>query len=193
MQHLFEDLLGGPLASAVSGAPASRHGQDAGPVAVADLNGDGVLDAVRLGGNAVYVNLGKSPSGWNAHTLYPIGEAGTQVIVADVNGDGKPDIIVSGAGGNTATDLGAVYLLLNNGDGTFQPATTLSAGPYPGSIAAADFNGDGKVDLAVTNAGNAEVSILLGNGDGTFQAPVAYAVDQYPASMVVADFCLLYT
>ncbi len=188
LQHLFEDLLGGPLASAVSGAPASRHGQDAGPVAVADLNGDGVLDAVRLGGNAVYVNLGKSPSGWNAHTLYPIGEAGTQVIVADVNGDGKPDIIVSGAGGNTATDLGAVYLLLNNGDGTFQPATTLSAGPYPGSIAAADFNGDGKVDLAVTNAGNAEVSILLGNGDGTFQAPVAYAVDQYPASMVVADF-----
>jgi len=188
LPHLFEDLLEGPLASAVSGAPALRHGQGAGPVAVADLNGDGALDAVRLGGNAVYVNLGKSPSGWNAHTMYPIGGAGSEVIVADVNGDGKPDIIVSNGGGTTATDLGAVYLLLNNGDGTFKPATTLSAGPYPQSIAAADFNGDGKVDLAVTNVGNAEVSILLGKGDGTFQAPVAYPVDQDPVSMVVADF-----
>jgi hypothetical protein len=188
LEHLFVDLLEGPLSSAASGAPALRHGQSAGPVAVADLNGDGVLDAVRLSGSAVYVNLGLSPSGWNAHTMYPIGGAGSQVIVADVNGDGKPDIIVSNAGGTTATDLGAVYLLLNNGDGTFKPATTLSAGPYPQSIAAADFNGDGKVDLAVANVGNSEVSILLGNGDGTFQPPVAYPVDQYPVSMVVADF-----
>jgi len=188
LEDVFEDLLEGPLSSAVSGAPALRHGQNAGPVAVADLNGDGVLDAVRLSGNAVYVNLGKSPSGWNAHTMYPIGGAGSEVIVADVNGDGKLDIIVSNAGGTTATDLGAVYLLLNNGDGTFKSATTLTAGPYPQSIAAADFNGDGKVDLAVTNVGNAEVSILLGNGDGTFQAPVAYPVDQVPVSMVVADF-----
>ena len=59
---------------------------------------------------------------------------------------------------------------LGNGDGTFQPARTVAVGDGPRSLAAGDFNGDGKLDLAVANSGSDTISILLGVGDGTFQA-----------------------
>ncbi len=62
-------------------------------------------------------------------------------------------------------------------------------GDQPGVVAVADFNGDGKLDLAVLNGGSRNVSILLGNGDGTFQAAKNYDVGgDNPPSIVVADF-----
>ena len=51
-----------------------------------------------------------------------------------------------------------------------------------------DFNGDGKVDLAVTNATDNKVSILLGNGDGTFQPQATYDVGGQPGPIAVGDF-----
>ena len=63
-------------------------------------------------------------------------------------------------------------VLLGNGDGTFQPPSVdFAGGAHPRSVAVADFNGDGKPDLAVANAGSDTVSVLLGNGNGTFAAP----------------------
>lgn len=53
---------------------------------------------------------------------------------------------------------------------------------------AADFNGDGKLDLAVANPTANTISVLLGNGDGTFQSVVAYPAGQAPQSLVAADF-----
>ncbi len=68
-----------------------------------------------------------------------------------------------------------VNILLGDGSGSFDPPLTppLATGIYPEGIVAADFNNDGKTDLAVTNNGDGTVSIFLGNGDGTFQAPSA--------------------
>ena len=58
----------------------------------------------------------------------------------------------------------------------------------PEGIVAADVNGDGKLDLLVTNTGDDTVGVLLGNGDGTFQPQVTYATDFGSAGIVVADF-----
>ena len=57
---------------------------------------------------------------------------------------------------------------------SFLAAVNYGVGTNPASAAAGDFNGDGKADLAVANAGSNNVSVLLGNGNGTFQAAVNY-------------------
>ena len=68
------------------------------------------------------------------------------------------------------------------------PALDFATGTNPTSVAVGDFDGDGKLDVAVANNGSDNVSVLLGNGDGTFQAPVNYPVGDFPWSVAVGDF-----
>ena len=119
---------------------------------------------------------------------YP-GENGPAAIAAgDFNGDGRLDLAV--ANYNTST----VSILIGNGDGTFRAPVDYSLGTYtaPEAIAIGDFNGDGRLDLAVADTGTGTVSILLGNGDGTFQPAVSYSTEapitrQIPASITSPD------
>jgi hypothetical protein len=62
------------------------------------------------------------------------------------------------------------------------------SGSQPDSVGVGDFNGDGKLDLAVADLGSNTVTILLGNGDGTFQVGVDYATQSRPDSVIVGDF-----
>ena len=78
-------------------------------------------------------------------------------------------------------------VLFGNGDGTFPASVNYAVGSLPKSVAVADVNGDGKLDLVTANEQSNSVSVLLGNGDGTFQAAVNYAVGSCPKSVAVAD------
>jgi archaellum component FlaF (FlaF/FlaG flagellin family) len=77
----------------------------------------------------------------------------------DLNGDGKLDLAVRNAELNGAT--GNVLVLLGNGDGTFQSALAFETGLKPEQVVAGDFNGDGRLDLAVPNFSDNTVSVLL--------------------------------
>jgi hypothetical protein len=108
------------------------------------------------------------------------------VIAADFNHDGVPDLAVVLSASTVLPNSIAIYL--GNGDGTFGAPQTFAVGNDPVALCAADFNGDGKLDLAVLNDQDATVSILLGNGDGTFQAQTTISTGLNPESIVAGDF-----
>jgi hypothetical protein len=62
------------------------------------------------------------------------------------------------------------------------------AGTNPPAIVTADFNRDGRLDLATANVSDNTVSVLLGNANGTFQPASTSATDAAPVSVAVGDF-----
>jgi len=180
-------------------------GVGAAPVALAtgDFNGDGRLDLVvaNSSDNTVSVLLGKADGTFSPHVDYATGTYPASVAVGDFNNDGNLDFAVANENCTLVEHLtqlscgsGTVSIFLGNGDGTFLPGGEYATGKGPASVATSDFNGDGKLDLAVANLADSTVSILLGRGDGTFQAQAIFAVtddvtlDKLPAALVVADF-----
>ena len=155
----------------------------------ADFNGDGIPDLAVFSTNNIYGNTGAISvlfgKGDGTFTAGPTTQVATAnetayafMIGGDFNGDGKTDLAVLSSSDTYATDTVITYL--SNGDGTFNVSAASSvtnlgqAGGdvVPGYMIAGDFNGDGKLDLAIVgdyvNTGG--VNILLGKGDGTFQA-----------------------
>jgi hypothetical protein len=98
-----------------------------------------------------------------------------------LTGDGNEDIAVLNQGSNS------VSVLLNNGNGTFQPAITTAVLAGAKSIAAGNL-GNGHVDLLVVSPTRNEVQALRGNGDGTFQNTSVFLAGNQPSSAAVADF-----
>jgi hypothetical protein len=168
----------------------------------ADFNGDGIPDLATLssdtsfggGPYTVAVFLGNGDGTFRVGptiqpsdmSIYPF------MVSGDFNGDGKLDLAILSYDGLTMTDL---TILLDNGDGSFsaKPTVVFQRGSPGGDVilgtmAAADFNGDGKLDLAVVGdyVSSGGVTILLGNGDGTFAAAG-------PNLDPTADFALIAT
>jgi hypothetical protein len=153
-------------------------------VTVGDFNGDGKLDLAvgNLNDSSISILLGNGDGTFQAQVSYAAGSQVNSVITADFNGDGKLDL----AAANYTGDNSTISILLGNGDGTFQTQVTYPVPSGPSSLIAADFNGDGKLDLAVANFNSA--SILLGNGDGTLQAHVDYPTGLGGMSPAAGDF-----
>jgi hypothetical protein len=172
-------------------------------LAVADVNGDGKLDIVAIGG-VVGVFFGNGDGTFQPPQIGPATGEGPyfSVIIRDINADGKADVLVAQACVALPCDTdGTVAVLLGNGDGTFQAVQTYDAGGVANlsgggkggiSLAAADVNGDGKLDLltgisgGINLGGIGEIGVLLGNGDGTFQPPQTYKTGGFQVSSIAA-------
>jgi glucose/arabinose dehydrogenase len=120
----------------------------------ADLNGDGHLDLISAndGSDSLSVLIAEGGGLFASAVTYLPGKAPMSVAVADYDGDGIKDLATANSAGYPSPlDTTSIGLLLGNGDGTFEPATQLAAGPHPFSIAGGDLNSDGGIDLAIAN------------------------------------------
>jgi hypothetical protein len=158
-------------------------------LAIGDFNRDGKLDLVTVnsGNNNVSVLLGDGTGSFSLTGESPFAAGTTPAAVAtgDFNRDGILDLAVANSGSDNN-----VSIFLGNGNGTFDPASTptVAVETAPRGVVTGDFNGDGKLDLAVSNSGSDSVSILLGNGDGTFGAATNFNTSAGPRGLVAADF-----
>jgi type II secretory pathway component GspD/PulD (secretin) len=156
---------------------------------VADFNNDGKLDlaVTNQTDNSVSIYLGNGDGTFTKPVSFPTGEAPLYVTAADFNGDNILDLAVANNGAGTSTLSGnSVSILLGVGDGTFRAATNFPAGNGPTSIAVADFNVDGRPDLAVSAQTDNAVALLLGLGDGTFSPFFEFPVGTNPVSLATA-------
>lgn len=165
-------------------------------VAAGDVNGDGKADLVvtlqdatfaGCQNNTVAVLEGLGTGKFKKAVYYPTGASAQeqQVYLVDVNGDGKLDIV-------TANSDGTLSVLLNKGNGTYTTEPLVPAVAnlfYQESLTFADFNGDGKMDIALTPRGAyATVWVLPGNGNGTFGTPIATQTPYTVEEAVAGDF-----
>jgi len=150
-------------------------------LATGDFNRDGKLDLAVInapidgGTQFISILLGNGDGTFQSPVTYTPGSGlGLySLTVGDFNGDGNLDIVVSIQGSAPHS----VYFLAGNGDGSFRPALqTQTVDAYSFLSTAADFNGDGKLDLSLADETVAGASVLIGNGDGTFQPFANYSV-----------------
>jgi hypothetical protein len=160
-------------------------------LSVADLNGDGKLDLVAVAGtgNGPQIMNGNGDGSFSIPIAVSTAISNpAQTQVADMNNDGKPDLVV---GGSAPNGTNGVQLLLNDGAENFTSGPIVPLGGWTNSsLGVADFNGDGKADVALTSncsesspyCLDGTISILLGNGDGTMQGAYLPPSGSQPSS-----------
>ena len=185
--HALRILLGdGDGGFAV--APTAANLEGGGFIVVRDFNSDGKAD-LALSSHSVSVLLGDGAGGFSFSGAYAVGE-GFQIASADFNRDSKPDLVVACGAGLLTQD--PVVLLIGDGSGGFAAPSLFPIDPNTSfhATAVADFNLDGKDDVAVGSTNG--VQVLLGDGTGKLGSPMTTGIVPAPvfstSSIASGDF-----
>ncbi len=163
------------------------------PIAIAatDFNADADPDLVVANGccqsGSLSIALGAAGPNFNPKTNYYVGEFTKTLAVTDFDGDGVPDVSAA------VNAPGSVSVTLGNSDGTLQTAPLTSMQNALFTVVIADFNVDGKNDVAGMTGdccifGGDDLMLFLGNGDGSFQPPTITDVGYSIRDLAVGDF-----
>jgi hypothetical protein len=201
-------MAGGPPASQVGGllvclgngdgtfqnAVFYPQGSDSfrkeGLIAVADFTGDGILDVAAVGASGVWLFTGRGDGTFNAGVVaVPLGPGGFGIAAADFNGDGKQDLVVTMP--ETILSNGHLgdgfFLILGNGNGTFQTPQGFLAPIQFGEVAAGSLGASHQPGIALGLFGTSGVAVLFGDGKGGFSKPEYIALSAMNFALGIAD------
>ena len=161
-----------------------------GYLAAGYLKGDAGLDLVMAGGGGSVVFNAQLLSGGREFPQPTLvaGSGANWPTIGDFNGDGLMDIAFADYVGCSLECRGNLSIVFNRGGGQFEPPITYPAGVNPWAVVGADFDGNGSLDLAVTNSDGDSVIVYLNDGGGGFTAGTPIPTGYCPQGIVAADF-----
>jgi flagellin len=194
VQSLGVSLAANTAATGTFGAAISSSSTSgASDIKVADLNGDGLDDIVRLNGASSYVATYLSQGDGSYTVSFTAnaglaGPAGRGLTIGDIDSDGDNDLAYY-----VPIGVGAMQYLqiaLNDGSGGFTVGQLLDAGRSLYDVELGDLNGDGNLDMVAITGNNNSYHVYLGNGNGTFTALATSngSAGQDPGAITLGDF-----
>ena len=157
-------------------------------VAIGDLNGDGFLD-LAVDSVPVAVLLGNGDGTFAPPDYVYFSGSGDRysIAVGDLNDDGIADLVTAVYGSPSLGVPGSVSVLLGAPTGGFRAPISFDMSSGSRSVAVGDLNGDGFLDIAVTNSVSSTVSVRLGDGAGGFGARNDFGTGTFPYSVALGD------
>lgn len=162
-------------------------GNEPANIAVADFNNDKKPDlaVVNKTDKTVSIGLGDGTGGFTIASTILIGGTPYGITIGDFNGDGKQDFATPCKGNRNDS---YISIRIGDGLGNFNSLPNIGTVNYARSIDAGDFNGDGKLDLAVVDYYSGTVSTKIGNGLGGFNNGTITEVAKYSTFITLGDF-----
>ena len=163
-----------------------KTGKGTGSVEIADFNKDGKPDIVVANSDdnsaSIFLNEETGKFSLAKGSPFPVDSFPNDIAIADFNKDNILDLAVA----NNETKHLSVLLGNGKGEFHFSPYSPfrLRVKPHTHSVAAADFNSDGNVDLLTESWGVDSVLIIFGNGQGNFNSPKYFKVGKRPYQRV---------